>query len=136
MSNDGSAVEPRPQPVTDAAKLGGLVQAVLVSIGGVVFVVIRGVTEDNLLTLGTAVGAAVTAVTALVLYVVNLRLGRMAAAQVTPLSSPRDDRGIPLVPADTVGEHHVEGETMRKGFRVGDAYVEITTRSPDEAGGA
>lgn len=95
----------RPQPVVDAAKLGGLVSAAVIAVGGALFLILAGVTTDTLGAVGIAIGAAVTAVTALIVYVVSLVQGRKAAEKVTPLEDPRDYRGVQLVPADSYGRH-------------------------------
>lgn len=98
----------RPQPVIDAAKLGGLVSAAVIAVGGAIVLIVAGVTSETLGAVGIAVGAAVTAVTALIVYIVSLVNGRAAAAKVTPLEAPQDDRGVPLIPVDHAadyGEH-------------------------------
>lgn len=95
----------RPQPVLDAAKLGGLVSAAVIAVGGAVFLVLAGITTDTIGVVGVAIGAAVTAVTALVVYLVSVIQGRKVSARVTPLDDPRDDRGVQLVPVDGYGEH-------------------------------
>lgn len=96
----------RPQPVVDAAKqLGMLVAGAFIAVGVVWFLVVGGINSDNLLTVGTAVGAAVTAVVALAAYVWTLWQARKTAQKVTPLEDPRDHRGVELVPADAYGRH-------------------------------
>lgn len=101
-----SPIDPdRPQPVLDAAKLGGLVSAAVTTVGGAVFLIAAGVTSDSVGAVGTAVGLAVTALVALVVYVVSGVQGRKASAKVTPLTDPQDDRGVALVPVDEYGEH-------------------------------
>lgn len=95
--------EARPEAVMNPVKLGGLAGAAVTSVGGVVYMVIDGVTGDELTPLGVAVGAAVTAVAALGVYVSALFAGRAAREQVTPLSDPRDAFGNPLVPEP--GQH-------------------------------
>lgn len=87
-----------PTPVLDATKLGGLVSAAVVSVVGVVVLIGAGVTVENVTGLGLALGAAVTALTSLVVYVVSVAQGRKAAEAVTPLAKPRDSRGRRLVP--------------------------------------
>lgn len=99
-----SVAASRPQPVVDAAKLGGLVSAAVVAVGGAIFLVLAGVSTDTIGAVGVAIGAAVTAVTSLVVYVVPLVQGRKAAAKVTPLAAPRDHRGVELVPVDQLNQ--------------------------------
>lgn len=102
---DHAAPEPpRPEPVLDAAKLGGLAGAATTAVGGTVVLVISGQAGD-VGALGLSVGAAVTAVAALVAYVAPVWQARKARAKVTPLSSPRNGDGTPLmvVPGLTSG---------------------------------
>lgn len=84
----------RPEPVLDAARLGGLTAAATTAVGGVVVLVLAGGAGD-VNALGLAVGGAVTAVAALVAYLAPLRQARKARAKVTPLEDPRDAAGNP-----------------------------------------
>lgn len=93
-----------PEPVMDAAKLGGLVSAAVTAVVGAAGVIATGVTADNASAVGLAVGGAVTALLALGVYVVTYLAGRQARAQVTPLESPVSADGIPLV-TDLPGRH-------------------------------
>lgn len=95
----------RPQPVVNASRLGGLISAVFVAVGGAVLTITQGITAKNLSAVGLSIDAAVTAVVALVVYVVAVIHGKAAAAEVTPLTDPRDDRGRQLLP---VGKHAAE----------------------------
>lgn len=79
--------EPRPEPVLDHVRLGALIAAAVVAIGGVVALVVAGNLTD-LDALGKAVGGAVTAVGALVVYLAPMWQARKARALVTPLSDP------------------------------------------------
>lgn len=95
-----AGVDPtRPQPVVEAAqKLGALVAAAFVAVGVVWFLILNGINAENLSTVGVAIGAAVTAVVALASYLGALWQARKASGLVTPLESPRDAEGRPLVP--------------------------------------
>ena len=96
----------RPQPVLNASKLGGLVSAAFVAVGGAYLTITQGITAKNLSAVGLAVEGAVTAVVALAVYATAVIHGRHAVAQVTPLSDPRDDTMRPLVVHPAVyGEH-------------------------------
>lgn len=100
---------PRPQPVVDivgeAAELAARVSAFVKGIGAVL--VLAGLTTDLRITEWAEVaGLVIVAVGELGAYVYTrvelARAAREAAALVTPLESPRDDRGVELVPADTM----------------------------------
>lgn len=94
----------RPQPVVDAAtRLGTLFAAVVLAIGLLWFVIAEGVTRDNIGTVATLAGGAVTALAAFGAYVWAKVQGRRAAAEVTPTADPRDDRGVRLIPVDGGG---------------------------------
>ena len=86
----------RPEPVLDAARLGGLLAAAVVTVGAVVTLVLAGRWTD-LDALGASLGAALGALMALAAYVAPVWQARKARAKVTPLSSPRDADGTPLV---------------------------------------
>lgn len=87
----------RPEPVKYAAQVGGLLSAVLVACGGVIALVAGGLTLDELGPLGIAVGGVIVAVVALGVYLLPVWQAIKARAKVTPLSSPRNDDGIPLM---------------------------------------
>lgn len=89
---------PTPEPVMDAAKLGGMTAAAVSAVSGLVMLIIAGKAGD-VGALGLSVGAAVTAVTTLVSYVAPVFHAKKARAQVTPLAHPRDSTGAPLVRA-------------------------------------
>lgn len=92
--------EPRPQPVVNAAnQVGKLTGAAVVAVGVVVFFISHGVTEDNLMSFGTAVSGAVTAVGALVVWGWSWQKGRKTAAVVTPLEDPQTNAGEQLLTA-------------------------------------
>lgn len=91
------AAPERPEPVTEAAKLGGLLSALLVAVGGVIALFIGGLTLEELGPLGIAIGAVVTAALALAVYGIQVWQGLKARAKVTPLSSPRNGDGVPLM---------------------------------------
>jgi hypothetical protein len=103
----------RPQPVLDAAKVGGLVSAAVIGVGGAVFLIIGGVTSENLSAVGIAVGGGVTALVALATYLFSLAQGRKAAEQVTPLSKPQDAAGRALVPDPDIYGRHARRPTIR-----------------------
>lgn len=87
----------RPEPVVYAAKLGGLLSAFLVAVGGVIAIITAGFTLDDLGPLGVAIGGAVTAAVALGVYLLPVWQALKARAKVTPLESPRNDDGVPLM---------------------------------------
>lgn len=87
---------PRPEPVLNAAKLGGLVAAAVTTVAGLIALIVAGKAGD-VNALGVSVGAAVTAVAALVAYVAPVWQARKARRQVTPLASPRNNYGDSLV---------------------------------------
>lgn len=106
----------RPQPVVDlareAAALSTRVSAAIKGLG--VLLVVTGYTTEGELTRWAEVaGIVIVAAGELASYVYTryqaLRAAREAAAQVTPLADPRDDRGYELVPVDQV-ERAVDGE--------------------------
>lgn len=87
----------RPEPVKYAAQIGGLLSAVLVAVGGVIALVAGGLTVDELGPLGIAIGAVIVAVVALGVYLLPVWQAIKARAKVTPLESPRNGDGIPLM---------------------------------------
>jgi hypothetical protein len=89
----------RPEPVRYAAQIGGLLSAVLVAVGGVIALVAGGLTIDELGPLGIAIGGVIVAVVALGVYLLPVWQAITARAKVTPLASPRNDAGIPLIEA-------------------------------------
>ena len=100
---------PRPQPVVDivgeAAALAARVSAAVKGLGAVL--VLAGLTTDLRVTEWAEVaGLVIVAVGELAAYVYTrvelARAAREAADLVTPLESPRDDRGVELVAADTM----------------------------------
>lgn len=92
-------LQPRPEPVLQAAKLGGLVAAVVVAVAAVVSLVLAGQWTD-INALGTVLGALAGAVMALIAYIAPVWQARKARAKVTPLADPRDMLGRKLVPQD------------------------------------
>lgn len=93
--------EPRPEPVLDAARLAGLLSAVVVALLGAVGVVLAGNVLGNLTALGNALTAVGVAVAALASYLLPVWQARRARAKVTPLERPQDAAGRPLVPEQT-----------------------------------
>lgn len=97
----------RPQPVVDlvgeAAELATRVSASIKGIGAVLVLV--GIASDASVTRWAEVaGVVVVGLGELATYVYTrvqlAKAARAAAAKVTPLSDPKDDRGINLIPAD------------------------------------
>lgn len=86
----------RPEPVLVAAKIGGLIAALVVSIAAAVSLVLAGQWTD-INALGTALGAVAGAVLALVAYFGPVWQAHKARAVVTPLDDPRDAQGRQLV---------------------------------------
>lgn len=95
---DRATSDSRPEPVVYAARIGGLLAALLVSVGGVIAILAAGLTLDELGPLGIAVGAVITAAVALGVYLLPVWQALRARAKVTPLDDPRDDDGAPLTP--------------------------------------
>jgi hypothetical protein len=91
------AAPERPEPVKEAAKLGALLAGFFVACGGVVAIFLAGFTLDDLGPLGFAVGAAITAGTALAAGLASYFTSIRARAKVTPLAAPRNDDGRPLM---------------------------------------
>jgi hypothetical protein len=98
---------PQPQPVVDgveeAAALATRVSAAVKGLGAVL-VLVGFTTDDQVAKWSTVAGLLVVTFGELWTYV-NTRIklrkaAEVAAAQVTPLASPRDDRGVNLVPVD------------------------------------
>lgn len=90
----------RPEPVKYAAQIGGLLSAVLVAVGGVIALIAGGLTIDELGPLGIAIGGVIVAVVALGVYLAPVWAAvKKARPKVTPLESPRNNDGIPLMEA-------------------------------------
>lgn len=87
----------RPEPVVNAAKLGGLVAAVVVAIAAVIALVLAGRWTD-INALGTTLGAFFGALIALAAYVAPVWQAYKARAKVTPLVDPQTAAGTQLVP--------------------------------------
>lgn len=87
---------PRPEPVKQAAALGGLVSAAVAAVGGVVTLVAA---HAELSTVATAVGGAVTAVVTLVAFCAPYLSALRARKLVTPLEAPQNAYGTTLVEA-------------------------------------
>lgn len=91
----------RPEPVVNAARLGGGVAAVVVAALGLIALVLAGHAGD-LDALSKTLGALFTALGALTAYLAPLWQAYKARRQVTPLVDPRTADGEPLT---TVAEH-------------------------------
>jgi Flp pilus assembly pilin Flp len=91
-------LQPRPEPVLEAARLGGLLAAVVVAVASVVSLVLAGRWTD-INALGTVLGGLAGALMALIAYIAPVWQARKARAKVTPLADPRDIAGRKLVPA-------------------------------------
>lgn len=87
---------PRPEPVLDAAKIGGLIAALVVAIAATVSLVLAGRWTD-INALGTTLAGLASAVLALTAYFGPVWQARKARAKVTPLADPRDASGRKLV---------------------------------------
>lgn len=107
----------RPQPVidlaTEAAALSTRVSAAIKGLG--ILLVITGRATDAQLTRWAEVaGIVIIAAGELASYVYTrvqaVKAARAAAAQVTPLVDPQDDRGVQLVPVDQVQQVDDPGE--------------------------
>lgn len=93
------AETPSREPVLDAARIGGLVAALIVAIGGTVTLVLAGRWTD-ITALGTALGGVISAALALSAYLAPVWQARKARAKVTPLIDPRDAAGRKLIPSE------------------------------------
>lgn len=99
----------RPQPVLDlvgeAAALATRVSAFVKGIGAVL-VLVGITTEDDVARWATVIGLVVVTGGELATYIYTrvqlARAAREAAAEVTPLAAPQDNRGVELVPVDQV----------------------------------
>ena len=98
---------PQPTPVLDSSKWSGYISGAFVAVSALVFwFKDGGFTSANVEKTGNLIGLAVAAVLALAAYGHAVFQGKQAARQVTPVSSPRDNQGNPLVPAqDLTGRH-------------------------------
>jgi hypothetical protein len=88
---------PRPEPVLDAAKLAGLVAAVVVAVLGVIALIVAGNVLGDLDALANSISAVIVAFSALAAYLAPVWQARKARAKVTPLADPRDLRGRKLI---------------------------------------
>lgn len=86
----------RPEPVLHAARIGGLLAALVVAIAATVSLALAGRWTD-LDAWGATLGGLAGAVMALGAYVAPVWQAHKARAKVTPLSDPRDADGTPLV---------------------------------------
>jgi Flp pilus assembly pilin Flp len=89
-------LQPRPEPVLNAAKIGGLIAALVVAVAATVSLVLAGKWTD-INALGTALGGVAGAVLALAAYIAPVWQAYKARKVVTPLSDPRDTAGRQLV---------------------------------------
>lgn len=89
-------VPPRPEPVLNAARIGGLIAALVVAVAATVSLVLAGQWTD-ISALGTALGGVVGAVLALAAYFAPVWQAYKARKAVTPLSDPRDAQGRQLI---------------------------------------
>lgn len=97
---DAALPAKRPEPVLSAARIGGLIAALVVSIAAAVSLVLAGQWTD-INALGTALGAVAGAVLALAAYCGPVWQAYKARPQVTPLSDPRDAQGRQLIARQT-----------------------------------
>jgi hypothetical protein len=91
-------LQPRPEPVLDAAKIGGLIAALVVAIAATVSLVLAGRWTD-INALGATLGGVASAVLALIAYFGPVWQAHKARAKVTPLADPRDSIGRRLIAA-------------------------------------
>jgi Flp pilus assembly pilin Flp len=97
--SDVTSEDARPEPVLNAARLGGLIAAVVIAIAATISLVLAGRWTD-INALGKSLGGAIGAVLALTAYVAPVWQAYKARKKVTPLSDPRDAAGRPLTPAE------------------------------------
>lgn len=97
MNLPGRHAAPRPQPVLNAASIAGAVTAV---VGAVLTVLVATgvIGQDNADNLSTALTPALTAIVGVIS---TIAAALKARQQVTPLQSPRNDDGTPLVALGT-----------------------------------
>lgn len=95
---------PRPEPVLDAARLGGLVSAATTAVIGAASTVVAAIHGQGTDGVGLAVGLALTALLSLVVYVAPYVTARQARQQVTPLVAPVTSDGVALI-TDLPGQH-------------------------------
>jgi hypothetical protein len=88
--------QPRPEPVLDAAKLAGLVSALVVALLGIIALVVAGNVLGDMTTLSNAISSVIVAASALVAYLTPVWQARKARSKVTPLADPRDALGRAL----------------------------------------
>jgi Flp pilus assembly pilin Flp len=88
--------QPRPEPVLDAARIGGLIAALVIAVAATVSLVLAGKWTD-INALGTALGGVAGAVLALIAYFAPVWQAHKARAKVTPLADPRDIAGRQLI---------------------------------------
>jgi Flp pilus assembly pilin Flp len=88
--------QPRPEPVLDAARIGGLIAALVIAVAATVSLVLAGKWTD-INALGTALGGVAGAVLALIAYFAPVWQAHKARAKVTPLADPRDITGRQLI---------------------------------------
>lgn len=96
--------DPRPEPVLDAAKLAGAIAAVIVAVGIALRLAgLADVVDEDLARIAEAASNAVLgAATAWALVGPWITARLKARDKVTPLTDPRDARGVELLPVDEV----------------------------------
>lgn len=94
-------IPPRPEPVVNYAKLASATSATVVA-GGAVFDLLGWATPGQVQQWAGIAGGIVTAVGALLAVILPIGAAYAARAQVTPLSSPQNVDGAPLVVAQRV----------------------------------
>ena len=93
---DHAAPDVRPEPVLDAAKIASAVSGTVGAIGAA-FVLIGWATGEQVQSWVVVTGGIVSAVGTLVAVVAPIVAAYRARAEVTPLESPRNDDGVPLM---------------------------------------
>lgn len=123
MAEPTPVASPRPQPVVDAAKKVQWIVGLIAALGTALsaFGVVSGQTW------AASSGAVVAAITTALGATLPKVLAQGAAAQVTPLESPRSVDGSPLVP-EPVSAQSVPAKVS--GADVGEPLAYVTTPAP------
>ena len=105
------------EPVRDAGRVTGLLQALITALGGIpATIVIALNTPDGWQALAASLGTASTAAIALACYLIATRSAARVRAQVTPLLDPRDLAGRRLVSAAQPNPYELELTSAMEGL--------------------
>lgn len=98
----GEVLDPRPEPVLDAARVAGVISGVILAIGGLLKVLGVTISEDyDLDAIASQAGNVVLALAAAWSLIGPWLLARLRARdKVTPLADPRDTLGRKLTPIE------------------------------------